>query len=52
MSSQYDNVVIVKIKNDNSTKLIIGSEISNFLMTSKLGPTTANFNITDRTRLM
>lgn len=61
-SSQYDSINIVKLKNNNSIKLIIGTEISNFLVTSsirldddsilpELGPTTANFIVTDATRI-
>ncbi|KAI8058725.1 hypothetical protein BDF21DRAFT_390464 [Thamnidium elegans] len=61
-SSQYSNLSIVKLNNDNSNNLIIGTEISNFLVTSsirldddsilpELGPTTAKFDVTNATRI-
>lgn len=60
--SQYTNLSIVKLQNDNSTKLIIGTDVSNFLVTSsiridndsylpELGPTTGNLDVTDKTKI-
>lgn len=60
--SQYTDLTIVKLQNDNSAKLIIGTQISNLLVTSsiridddsflpELGPTTANFKVTNGSRI-
>ncbi|ORE22001.1 hypothetical protein BCV71DRAFT_168600, partial [Rhizopus microsporus] len=56
--SQYGDLSIVKIQNDNSTKLVIGTQTSNFLVTlsirmddnnslPEISPTTANFKVSN-----
>lgn len=60
--SQYPDLSIVKLENDNSVRLVIGTNVSNFLVTSsiridnesylpELGPTTANIKITSNSRI-
>lgn len=60
--SQYPDLSIVKLENDSSAKLVIGTNMSNFLVTSsvridnesylpELGPTTANIEITSNSRV-
>lgn len=60
--SQRNDLSIVKLQNDNSSKLVIGTQISNFLVTSsvridessilpELGPITSHFQVTNATRI-
>ncbi|RCH88957.1 hypothetical protein CU097_010444, partial [Rhizopus azygosporus] len=60
--SQYDGLSIVKIQNDNSTKLVISTQISNFLATLSIriddnsilpetGPTTTGFKVFNSARI-